>query len=106
LPQLRRRRCQNRRQHLKILSALGRFYFFDYFTRQSIPMAKKILYGSIAILLIVLAIVGRFFFPNTSFGETSRTFYIPTGKNNRAEVIASLHDLIRNPKSFGLLADQ
>lgn len=71
-------------------------------------MAKKILYGLIALILVVLAVVGRFFFSNTSFSEKSKDLFIYTGKATKEEVMKSLtgNDIINNPKSFNFLATQ
>ncbi len=71
-------------------------------------MIKKSLLGLIFVGFIVTAIVGRFFFPNTPFSEKARYLYIPTGHATREEVMSTIEkeELVRNPKSFDLLAGQ
>ncbi len=71
-------------------------------------MLKKVVYILIALSLIVMAIVTRFFLSNTSFPEKSRDLYIYTGKTSKEEVLKSIEEkwIIENKKSFNLLANQ
>lgn len=71
-------------------------------------MLKKIVYVLIAFLLVVIAIVIRFFFPNTPFHERSKDLFIYSGKATKEAVMEQIeaNDLLRNPKSFNLLASQ
>ncbi len=71
-------------------------------------MLKKFLIGLVIIAAIVLAIVARFFLGNTPFDEKAKYLYVYTGKSSTEHVMKTIRDenLVRNPKSFKLLADQ
>lgn len=62
----------------------------------------------IVVALVVVAVAGRFFFPNTNFSEKSKYLYIHTGQANREHVMKTLEDekIIKNPASFNMLATQ
>ena len=71
-------------------------------------MLKRIIFTLIVIALVIIAIVGRFLFSNTSFDEKSKFLYIHTGETSQEQVMKSLQEekMIRNPKSFEFLATQ
>src|SRR5690242_986144 len=71
-------------------------------------MLKRLVYILIALFLFIAAIAIRFFVSNTPFPEKSRDLLIYTGKATKEDVLKSLDEgwLIRNPKSFNLLAGQ
>lgn len=71
-------------------------------------MLKKFLFGLLLTTLIVIAIVGRFFFSNTPFNEKARFLYIRTGHSTKEDVMASIREgnLVRNQESFSFLATQ
>lgn len=71
-------------------------------------MLRKFIISLIVIAMVVLAVVVRFFFSNTAFPEKSRFLYVYTGKADKDAVITSIREqnLVRNPKSFELMADQ
>jgi UPF0755 protein len=72
-------------------------------------MFKKIMLTLLLIIVAAAAFIGwRFFMPNTPFKEESRYLYIRSDDANREAVMRSLIDsnLIRNPRSFELLANK
>jgi UPF0755 protein len=71
-------------------------------------MLKRFVYVLIVLFLIIAAIAIRFFFGNTPFPEKSRDLLIHTGKANKEEVMKAIDEnwLVRNPKSFELLASK
>ena len=71
-------------------------------------MLKRFVYILVALFIIIVAIAIRFFFSNTPFPEKSRDLLIHTGKATKEEVMRSLDEnwLVKNPKSFSLLASQ
>jgi UPF0755 protein len=71
-------------------------------------MLKKFLFGLLLVALIVIAIVGRFFFSNTPFDEKAKYLYIRSGQATKENVIDSIEaeNLVRNPASFAFLATQ
>ena len=62
----------------------------------------------IVIAVVILAIVGRFFFSNTPFDEKSKFLYIHTGHVTQNDVMKTVKDenLVSNPKSFEFIATQ
>ena len=62
----------------------------------------------IVIAVVILAIVGRFFFSNTPFDEKSKFLYINTGHVTQNDVMKTVKDenLVSNPKSFEIIATQ
>lgn len=71
-------------------------------------MLKKFLYALLAIALIVMILVGRFFFSNTIFSEKAKYLYIYTGRATKEAVMTSItgENMLRNPRSFVFLAQQ
>lgn len=71
-------------------------------------MLKKLLLGLLIVALVIVAIVGRFFFSNTPFSEKAKYLYIRTGHATSDEVMQTILDekLVRNPRSFSFLASQ
>jgi UPF0755 protein len=62
----------------------------------------------IVLALVIFAIVGRFFFPNTAFDEKSKYLYIHTGQASKEYVMKTLDEenIIKNPGSFNMIATQ
>lgn len=62
----------------------------------------------IVLALVIFAIVGRFFFPNTAFDEKSKYLYIHTGQTSKEYVMKTLDEenFIKNPASFNMIATQ
>jgi UPF0755 protein len=62
----------------------------------------------IVLAVVIMAIVGRFFFSNTPFDEKSKFLFIHSGKASREAVMKSIRDenLVSNPGSFDMLATQ
>jgi UPF0755 protein len=62
----------------------------------------------IVLAVVIMAIVGRFFFSNTPFDDKSKFLFIHTGEASREAVMKSIHDenLVSNPGSFDMLATQ
>ena len=58
--------------------------------------------------VVIVAIVGRFFFSNTPFSEESKFLYIHTGRVSKDEVMKSIRNenLLSNPASFDMIATQ
>ncbi len=71
-------------------------------------MLKRVVYILIALFLIVMTIIIRFFLSNTPFPEKSRDLYIYTGKSGKDEVMKQLEEkwIIEHNKSFSFLANQ
>jgi UPF0755 protein len=62
----------------------------------------------IVLAVVIMAIVGRFFFSNTPFDDKSKFLFIYTGHATREEVMKTIRDddLLDNPGSFDMLATQ
>ena len=62
----------------------------------------------IVLAVVIIAIVGRFFFSNTPFDEKSKFLYIYTGHVTKNEVMKSIREgnLVSNPGSFEMIATQ
>lgn len=62
----------------------------------------------IVMALAVVAIVVRFFFPNTDFSEDKKYLYVHTGRANKEEVMKSIKEqkLLNNPGSFEIITTQ
>jgi UPF0755 protein len=71
-------------------------------------MLKKFLFGILVVGLIILAIVGRFFFSNTAFHEKAKFLYVHTGHASTDDVMKTFEEehLIRNPSSFKFIAKE
>ncbi len=71
-------------------------------------MLKRFVYILVALFLVIAAIAARFFFSNTPFPEKSRDLLIHTGMATKEEVMKAIDEnwLVKNPKSFDLLASQ
>lgn len=62
----------------------------------------------IVLAVVIIAIVGRFFFSNTPFDEKSKFLYIHTGQVTKNDVMKTVREdnLVRNPGSFEMIATQ
>ena len=62
----------------------------------------------IVLAVVILAIVGRFFFSNTPFSDKSKFLFIHTSHVSREEVMKTIRDenLVSNPGSFEMMATQ
>jgi UPF0755 protein len=62
----------------------------------------------IVLAVMIIAIVGRFFFSNTPFDDKSKFLFIHSGRASREEVMKTIRDenLLNNPQSFDMLATQ
>ncbi|MEO8582519.1 MAG: endolytic transglycosylase MltG [Flavitalea sp.] len=71
-------------------------------------MLKKTVIGLALVVLLVIALVSRFFFSNTPFKEKAKSLYIHTGKASEKAVMQALeaNQLVRNPKSFDFIASR
>lgn len=68
-------------------------------------MFRKTLIGLAVLLLVILALVARFFFSNTPFNDKARFLYIHSDAVSQEAVMRSLDSgLVRNPVSFAFLA--
>jgi UPF0755 protein len=62
----------------------------------------------IVLAVVIMAIVGRFFFSNTPFDDKSKFLFIRSGHVSREAVMKTIRDedLVDNPGSFDMLATQ
>src|SRR5688572_3931619 len=62
----------------------------------------------IVLAVVIIAIVGRFFFSNTPFDEKSKFLYIHTGHVTKNDVMKTVREdnLVSNPGSFEMIATQ
>ena len=62
----------------------------------------------IVLAVLIMAIVGRFFFSNTPFDEKSKFLFIHTGQVSKEDVMKTVRDeqLVSNPASFEMIATQ
>ena len=72
-------------------------------------MRRKIIYGLLIVLLLLVAYTGYLFFAsNTGFSEESKFLYIRTAKATYSDVLQTLKDsqFIRNENAFKFLANR
>lgn len=71
-------------------------------------MVKRIALVLLVALLLLAALVARFFMPSTGFPEAEKLLYIRTGATDKQAVLDSLtrNQIIRHPRSFELLASR